>query len=312
MLVRTMQRANRIVSVLRHALAIALLAISGVPRAGAQCPPQAQIQNFTGAGRVTCPCFVSGEQAGAVLTAPPADYPLEILRVGIGWGSTFGGTPPSLEEAIHVYEGGLPDPGAPIFTLEGPVLNDGAINQFDLEPIPGEIVIDSGPFAVTLEFLNDNAGNFFAPSVVHDGNGCQPGRNAIYAVPGGWSDACGLGISGDWQIFVIYRPCVQTLGVGDRIVSSAPAILMAPRPNPSPGPTELEFVLAQPGSATLAIHDLTGRRIAVLAEGAQEAGVHRLRWDGRASDGARAPSGVYFAELRTDHHRARRTLLIAR
>ena len=41
----------------------------------------------------------------------------------------------------------------------GPVLTDGVINEFDLEPLPGEIIIDSGPFTVTLEFLSQNAGD---------------------------------------------------------------------------------------------------------------------------------------------------------
>ena len=89
----------------------------------------------------------------------------EILKVGIGWGSQFGGAPQSLEQAIHIYQGGLPNPGAPIFTLPGPLLNDGFINEFDLELIPGNKVIPSGPFTVTLEFLNQNAGDIFAPSV---------------------------------------------------------------------------------------------------------------------------------------------------
>ena len=100
---------------------------------------------------------------------PPGDFPIEILKVGIGWGSVFGGAPDSLEQAIHIYEGGLPNPGAPMFSLLGPVLVDGVINEFDLEPLPGEIIIDSGPFTVTLEFFNQNANDVFAPTVVHDG-----------------------------------------------------------------------------------------------------------------------------------------------
>ena len=140
-----------------------------------------------------------GEQAGAVFDLPAAEFPIEILRVGIGWGSQFGGTPQSLEQAIHIYAAGLPDPGAPIFTLPGPQLTDGVINQFDLAPIPGEIIINSGPFSVTLEFLNSNSGDIFAPSVVHDGNGCQAGKNVVFAIPGGWSDACLLGVTGDLE-----------------------------------------------------------------------------------------------------------------
>ncbi len=176
-----------------------------IPNAFAQCPEEPPVQNYTGAGMVVCPCFVPGEQAGAVLNVPPDMYPIEILRVGIGWGSQIGGAPQQLEEAIHIYDGGLPNPGSPIFSLPGPQLADGVINVFDLEPLPGEIIIESGPFTVTLEFMNQNAGDPYAPSTVHDGNGCQTGKNVVYAIPGGWYDACDLGVTGDWIFFVVYR-----------------------------------------------------------------------------------------------------------
>jgi hypothetical protein len=190
-----------------RAFALALL-VGGWAAAStvrAQCPTEPRLENYTGAGSIGCPCFVPGEQAGAVLDLPASEFPIEILKIGIGWGSQFGGAPDQLEEAIHIYAGGLPDPGAPVFTLAGPVLIDGVINEFDLEPLPGEIIIDSGPFTVTLEFLNQNAGDPFSPTVVHDGNGCQSGKNVVFAVPGGWNDACVLGVTGDWVFYVFYR-----------------------------------------------------------------------------------------------------------
>jgi len=218
---------QRFPSTCRLVLMVGLALFAGVSlgttRARAQCT-ETQFQNYTGGGQVACPCFVAGEQAGAVFTLPAAAYPIEILKVGIGWGSQFGGTGYSLEQAIHVYQGGLPNPGSPIFTLEGPQLFDGALNEFNLEPIPGEIMIPSGPFTVTLEFANDNAGNFFAPSVVHDGNGCQGGKNVIYANPGGWLEACSQGVTGDWVFYVKYRSLAATASANPTTVvfSSAP------------------------------------------------------------------------------------------
>ncbi len=297
-------------------VAAAWLALAALPgTARAQCAEAPPLANYTGTTRIACPCFVPTEQAGVVLTAPAGDYPLEILRVGIAWGSQFGGSPQSLEEAIHIYAGGLPNPGTPIFSLPGPVMTDGFLNEFDLEPLPGEITVMSGPFTVALEFLNQNAGDIYAPSVVSDGNGCQAGKNVVYAQPGGWSDACGLGVSGDWVMYAVYRPCVGSVGVGDdtKIAMSAPLLLMAPRPNPARGgATELEFALAEAGDATLTVYDVSGRRVAVPAAGTFSAGPHRARWDGRMLDGARAAAGMYFLELRSGSHRARRTLLVAR
>lgn len=279
--------------------------------AGAQCPEAAPLANYTGSPQGICPCFVAGEQAGVVLTAPSGDYPLEVLRVGIAWASQFGGAPQSLEQAINVYAGGLPDPGTPIFTLPGPVLTDGVINEFDLEPYPGAIVVNSGPFTVSLEFLNDNSGDIFAPSVTYD-SGCQAGRNVVYAQPGGWTDACQLGVGGDWVFYAIYRPCAPNVGVDDglRIAASRPVFLTPPRPNPFRSGTGMDFVLAREGPASVSVYDVSGRRLALLADGFYTAGAHHLTWDGRTTGGARVPSGAYFVVLRSGGHNARRTVLL--
>jgi hypothetical protein len=204
------------------ALALAAAALASPRALRAQCTEQS-FQNHTGGGTVACACFVPNEQAGAVFQLPANVYPVEILKVGIGWASQFGGAAQSLEEAIHVYAGGLPNPGTPIFSLGGPVLTDGVINEFDLGALPGEIVIASGPFTVTLEFLNQNVLDPFAPTVVHDGNGCQSGKNVVFAVPGGWTNACALGIGGDWVFYVTYRSLKVTAQANpDRTVFSNP------------------------------------------------------------------------------------------
>ena len=165
----------------------------------------------------------------------------------------------------------------------------------------------------SLEFLNQNAGDIFAPSVVHDANGCQVGKSGVYVQPGGWSDACLLGVTGDWVMYVIYRPCVPGVGVGEeRMLMSRPVLLRAPRPNPFRASTEFEFAIARGGHVTLTVYDVAGRRIAAPVDAALGAGVHRATWDGRALDGAPAAAGIYFVELRSGADRARRTVLIER
>ena len=300
----------RIAGPWRCAAILTLSALSAVGPAGAACNDTPTIQNFTGGGRVACPCFVTDERAAAVFSAPASDYPIEILRVGIGWGSQFGGTPSSLEHSIEIYGGGLPNPGTPIFTLEGPVLNDGAINQFDLEPLAGQITVNSGPFAVALRFLNESSGNPFAPSVVHDGNGCQAGKNMVYAIPGGWSDACGLGVSGDWLFFVVYRSCATTdVGEPIRQLSSVPVALLPPRPNPCKETASFEFILEKADHVRISLQDICGRRVAILAEGDFTAGNHRVVWNTRSSN---TSPGLYVADLTAGEHHARRTLILIR
>lgn len=292
--------------------AIGCLALLAMPDGVfAQCPEEPPLQNFTGIGTVSCPCFVPGEQAGVVLDVPAAHYPLEILRIGVGWGSLYGGSGQLVEQALHVYEGGLPNPGTPIFSLVGPQLTDGVINEFDVEPLPGEVTVASGPFTVTLEFYNTNANDFFSGTVVHDGNGCQAGKNVVFAIPGGWSDACALGVTGDWVFYVVYRSCNST-GVDDGpfVASTSPAFLHLPWPNPFEESTEIEFVLGQSGHADLSVYNVNGQRVARLANESYSAGPQRVSWDGRDNDGARLPSGVYFVKLQAlDHTSVRKVLL---
>jgi len=276
----------------------------------AQCTPEPALQNYTGGGTVACPCFVPGEQAGSVFTAPAAHYPIEILRVGIAWGSAFGGAPNALEAAVHVYAAGLPNPGAPIFSLEGPQLQDGFINEFNLEPLPGEIVINAGVFTTTLEFQNSNAGDPFSPTVVHDGNGCQAGKNVVFAIPGGWSSACALGVTGDWVFHIVYKQVNCNVDVEHELVSASQAMLFAPRPNPARNGAELEFMLPADGPAAVAVFDLSGRRVAELASGWRTAGRHHVRWDGKDAGGARVAAGIYLVELAAGGTRSTRKLTI--
>jgi hypothetical protein len=293
--------------------ALCMLLVSVSPVKADPCPEEDPLQNYSGGGSVVCPCFVTGEEAGAVLQAPSEHYPIEILRVGIGWGSMYGGTGQTLEQAIHIYDAGLPNPGTPIFTLEGPALNDGFINEFDLEPIAGEITIDSGPFTVTLEFFNTNAGDPFAPSMVHDGSACQAGKNVVYAIPGGWKDACQLGVTGDWVVYAVYRQVSCGAGMDEEIVISGNRpLLLQPEPNPFSSETRLEFVLARREHVSLSVYDVRGYHVATLADGEYGPGSHIATWAGTSSEGRPMASGLYFAEVRTATGRSVERVVLSR
>lgn len=290
----------------------AFLALTPVAALG-DCPEETPLKNYTDGSPTVCPCFAVGEEAGAVLVAPPEHYPIEILRVGIMWASMYGGTGQSLEGAIHIYESGLPNPGTPIFSLPGPLLTDGYINEFDLEPLPGEITITSGAFTVTLEFLNENAGNTYAPSMVHDGNGCQGGKNVVYAVPGVWYDACLLGVGGDWIVFAVYRQVNCESGVPEELVTAnVPAFLMGAYPNPFSCETRVEYVLTNPEHVNLSIYDVRGKRVAKLVDGPVGAGYHAEIWNGNAEDGSSLAAGVYFVRMTAGMHSFTRRVVLAR
>jgi hypothetical protein len=60
---------------------------------------------------------------------------------------------------------------------------------------------------------------------------------------------------------------------------------------------DLEVTLTEPQDVVVAVHDLMGRRIRILARGRYPAGRTALLWDGADGSGHRLQSGIYFATL---------------
>ncbi len=82
-------------------------------------------------------------------------------------------------------------------------------------------------------------------------------------------------------------------------------------PNPATDGLAFAFDLSADDHVTLAIHDVSGREVARLADGRFGPGPHTLRWDGRGADGTRLQAGVYYARLAgADGARASRLVLL--
>ena len=64
--------------------------------------------------------------------------------------------------------------------------------------------------------------------------------------------------------------------------------------------TVISWFLLRPGPARLEVFALTGQRVAVLQEGSQKAGVHRVHWDGQDHRSPSLASGVYLYRLVID------------
>jgi parallel beta-helix repeat protein len=91
-------------------------------------------------------------------------------------------------------------------------------------------------------------------------------------------------------------------------MTSAPAYeLGAAAPNPSAGRAAIRYALAEAGPVRLEVYDAIGRRVAVLADGQQEAGRHEVTFDG--SD---LPSGIYVYRLQAGSFAETRRMTIAR
>ena len=83
-------------------------------------------------------------------------------------------------------------------------------------------------------------------------------------------------------------------------------------PNPFNSETVLSWFLLQSGPARLEVFALTGQRVAVLASGHHEAGLHRLHWDGRDDRGRTLASGSYLYRLVTAEGMWARKLVLLR
>jgi hypothetical protein len=88
--------------------------------------------------------------------------------------------------------------------------------------------------------------------------------------------------------------------------------LSAPHPNPLGPGTILSFTLPRSTEVDLAVYDTAGRLVRRLVSGEQEAGAHRLFWDGRTESGRAIHSGVYFARLAVDGRELTRKMIVAR
>lgn len=74
---------------------------------------------------------------------------------------------------------------------------------------------------------------------------------------------------------------------------------VAPNPSRLGGGVTLAFAVEQDGDeADVAIFNVAGRHVAVLARGPESAGPKSLVWDGRDAQGSSAPPGVYFLRVR--------------
>jgi 7,8-dihydropterin-6-yl-methyl-4-(beta-D-ribofuranosyl)aminobenzene 5'-phosphate synthase len=83
-------------------------------------------------------------------------------------------------------------------------------------------------------------------------------------------------------------------------------------PNPFNSGTAISFALPRYAKVELALYNLAGQRVATLVQGAREAGVYTVRWDGRDEAGRELASGVYLYRLRAGTQEQNRKLLLLR
>ncbi len=68
-------------------------------------------------------------------------------------------------------------------------------------------------------------------------------------------------------------------------------------PNPFRASTQVRFTLPERSHVELTVLDVAGREIAMIANGAWDAGSHAVSWSGRTDAGTTASRGVYFVRM---------------
>ncbi|APF20287.1 Sulphatase-modifying factor protein [Caldithrix abyssi DSM 13497] len=65
-------------------------------------------------------------------------------------------------------------------------------------------------------------------------------------------------------------------------------------PNPFNPTTEIRYDLPESGKVKIEIYNILGEKIRTLFSGYQEAGIHKIKWDGKNAMGHPMSSGIYF------------------
>jgi len=84
-------------------------------------------------------------------------------------------------------------------------------------------------------------------------------------------------------------------GIGDGDEGAVPGLSLSGR-NPLHGRSRIAFTTPG-GRVSIAVYDVSGRRVSTLFDAVASPGTHAVEWDRRDSAGRRAASGVYFCRL---------------
>ena len=96
------------------------------------------------------------------------------------------------------------------------------------------------------------------------------------------------------------------------VTPAAPLTLYQNQPNPFNPSTSIRFYLPERGHALVEVYGATGARIATLAEGVMEKGIHSVGWNGRDGSGRPVASGVYFCHLRSGKETVTKKMVLMR
>ena len=138
--------------------------------------------------------------------------------------------------------------------------------------------------------------------------GSDPGTNTVSATVEGLESVTFTATGQESPLASL----LDLFGGGKRVALPDSPQLAQNAPNPFNSQTVLSYFLPAPGPAHLEVFTLTGQRVAVLHQGLQQVGYHRLRWNGRDDAGRPVASGMYLYRLVTNEVVLTRKLILLR
>jgi len=126
--------------------------------------------------------------------------------------------------------------------------------------------------------------------------------------------------SGTLFFSVLYEPYVYIVDVdsiftaveGRRSGTPNDFQLFQNYPNPFNSETWIRYNLKDTEEVTIAIYDVSGRKVRTLIKEEQLPGIHRVKWDGRDSSEQEVSSGLYVYQMRAAGKSLTRKLLLVR
>jgi len=128
---------------------------------------------------------------------------------------------------------------------------------------------------------------------------------------------CDVWAVGSQQVGQEVNPLIERLQSYGGATSAAPGVeipsltgITQVAPNPFNPRVDIAFNLEHSGPARLSIHDLRGRLVRTLHQGALEKGLHTKRWDGTDEKGMTMASGTYIVSLQGAGQRHTRKVVL--
>ena len=116
-----------------------------------------------------------------------------------------------------------------------------------------------------------------------------------------------------WNFFKRNPNPNPILGIADIFDHSPKIFYLFPNyQNPFNPTTTIDYHLSSISNVELKIFDQLGQEIKTLVNSRQPAGIYKVKWDGRDTNGDLMPSGLYYYRMKAGSHSETRKMVLIR